>query len=330
MARKEPKTGERVVRRPTRARQPRRKKAEAGSRGLSPAEVAEGLPEAQALADAVRDDGGVALAVFREPLAGRAVILAALPLTQVDPTPYQRDLSESHVKRLESAIERVGRYLDPIVAVPHEGRYWTPNGGHRLAAMRALGAKTIVALVLPEEEVAYQILALNTEKAHNLKERSLEVIRMYRGLVGATEARESDLAHLLEEPAFVTLGAAYEKRPRFAAGAYNPILRRVESFLEVPRQEALPLREARAERLLELDAAVGEIVTGLKDRGLESPYLRNFVVARLNPLRFGREVEDADAAIEKMKAAARKFDASKVRKDALARMGGAPAEEPEG
>ncbi len=42
-----------------------------------------------------------------------------------------------------------------------------------------------ITLLVPEREVAYQILALNIEKAHNLRERALEVARkeiMARGL----------------------------------------------------------------------------------------------------------------------------------------------------
>jgi ParB-like chromosome segregation protein Spo0J len=81
-------------------------------------------------------------------------------------------------------ISKTGRFLDPVITVVAPGGgFWTPNGRHRLEAMRRLGAKSITALVVPEREVAWQILALNTEKAHNLKERSLEVIRIYRGLV---------------------------------------------------------------------------------------------------------------------------------------------------
>ena len=60
--------------------------------------------------------------------------------------------------------------------------FWTPNGCIASPRCSALGAKAITALVVPDREVALQILALNTEKAHNLKERSLEVIRIYRGL----------------------------------------------------------------------------------------------------------------------------------------------------
>ena len=137
----------------------------------------------------------------RDPLGGHGVVFAALPVDKVQPTPYQRDLSEPHLRRLASAMTRVDRFLDPLIAVRQDGQYWTPNGNHRLAAMRFLGSQSVVALVLPEPELAFQILALNTEKAHNLKERSLEVIRMLRGLVATRKGTELEVAPLLEEPA---------------------------------------------------------------------------------------------------------------------------------
>jgi ParB family chromosome partitioning protein len=177
--------------------------------------------------------------------------------------------------------------------------------------------------VLPEEDVAYQILALNTEKAHNLKERSLEVIRMHRGLTGARAGRESDFAHLFEEPAFLTLGAAYEKRPRFSGGAYHPFIKRAESFLELPLAEALRVREARADKLLELDDTVATVVEALKARGLQSPYLKNFVVARINFLRFKKEGPvDFDPTVARMISSARRFNLDKVNREDLGRMSG--------
>jgi ParB family chromosome partitioning protein len=265
---------------------PRRRKATPAQRGLSPTETGEKLPdEARSLAAEVEADGGRVLATYREPLGGHAVLFAALPVDKVQPTPYQRDLSEPHVKRLVSAMERLDRFLDPLIAVRHEGSYWTPNGNHRLAATRALGGKTVLALLIPEPEVAFQILALNTEKAHNLKERSLEVIRMLRGLVETREGTELDVAPLLEEPAFATLGAAYEKRLRLSGGA--PLHRQAHRrFLDEPLAEALTIREEQAEVLLKVDDAVTGAAERLKSRGMTSPYLRAFVVARINYLRF--------------------------------------------
>ncbi len=313
------------AKKPTRKR---RKKAEPASRGLSASDVGAQTPaDGQALAEAIRSDGGAALAVYREPLGGHTVVLASLPIEKVEPTPYQRDLSEPHVKRLANAMERVDRYLDPVIAVRHDGRYWTPNGSHRLGASSLLGAKAVLALVLPEENIAYQILALNTEKAHNLKERSLEVIRMYRGLVGAKAEKETDYAALFEEPAFITLGAVYEKRPRYSGGAYHSIVKRIDSFLDEPLNAALKVREARAKELMELDDAVISVVDGLKAKGLTSPYLKNFVVARLNFLRFKTSgTAEFDPTIAKMIDMARKFKVDSVKKEDLAKMGGAPAE----
>lgn len=85
----------------------------------------------------------------------------------MEATPYQRDLSRTHVKRLQEVMRKIDRFVDPIVAIsPRPGLYWTPNGHHRLAALQNLKGKLIPAILIPEEAVAYQILALNTEKAH--------------------------------------------------------------------------------------------------------------------------------------------------------------------
>ncbi len=242
----------------------------------------------------------------------------------MEPTPYQRDRSETHLKKLAAAMERVDRYLDPIICVRREGKYWTPNGNHRLGALNLLGIKTIIGLVLPEEDVAYQILALNTEKAHNVKERSLEVIRMYRGLVGAKAGKESDHAAIFEEPYFATFGAAYEKRPRYSAGAYAPVVRRLESFLDLPMEKGLAEREKRADQLLAWDDEVASVVASLKAKGLESPYLKNYVVARVNFLRFKKDTSDLEfeATIEELRNKTKKIDPLKVNKEDLAKMGG--------
>ena len=86
------------------------------------------------------------------------------PIDAVEPTPFQRDLSDTHHKRLADVINKTGRFLDPIITVSApNGGFWTPNGRHRLEAMRRLGAKSISALVVPDREIAWQILALNTE-----------------------------------------------------------------------------------------------------------------------------------------------------------------------
>jgi ParB family chromosome partitioning protein len=327
---------------------PRRKKraaAEPRSRGIAADAIASGSPPAAVaqLGEAVKTDGGTVLASYRDPLGGNWQIFAALPIDLVEPTPYQRDLSKPHVERLSSAMDRLGRYLDPMIVVRgggerREGResrggeagehpYWTPNGNHRLAALRALGARSVVAIVVPDIEVAHRILLLNTEKAHNLRERSLEVIRLAQLLAETEDRPERDFEIEFEEPALLTIGLCYQENGRFAGGAYHPVLRRAEKWLATALPKALETRRERAGRILELDAAVSDAMKKLKERGFESPYLRPFVVARINPLRFKRGGSpDVDETIDTMLAAARRFDAGKVRADQVARTGGAPEE----
>ena len=261
-------------------------------------------------------------------------MLAALPIEQVAPTPYQRNLSDTHVRKLENVIGKIGRFLDPIIVVrasrradDQTAKYWTPNGHHRLSAMRTLGGKSIIAIVVPEAAAAYQILALNTEKAHNLREKALEVIRMYRELARLDEASEETYALEFEEPALITLGLCYEERPRFSGGAYHPVLKRVDQFLASPLTKALAVRQARARNVLELDDRVILQVEALKAHGLTSPYLKSFVVARINPLRF--RPKDAaplsyDETMERMSAAVGKINPAKINIQDLARSGGAP------
>jgi ParB family chromosome partitioning protein len=311
----------------TRKRKP---KVEPASRGLTPAEVGGGEAAAGVaeLRKGIVEDGGVVLGSYRDPLGGHGLVLAALPLEKVAPTPFQRDLSAPHAERLAKAIGAVDRFLDPIVAVRNEGGgYWTPNGLHRTAALRKLGARSVVALVVPDREVAYKILALNTEKAHTLREKALEVVRMARDLASVAPLAETEYATTFEEPAFLTLGLCYEARPRFAGSVYQPVLRRTEGFLDAPLPKALATRKARADVLLALDDLVAMAVDALEAKGIQSPYLKSFVVARINPIRWAK-VDSApfDATFEKMLAAAKAFDASKIRPDHVARSGGPPPE----
>jgi ParB family transcriptional regulator, chromosome partitioning protein len=284
------------------------------------------LPEAlQALAADVVKDGGAVLAAYREPLGGNAILFTALPVDKVQATPFQRDVSDSHVRKLTIAMDKTRRYLDPIIAVREGSVYMTPNGNHRLTALKELGAKSILALLVPEREVAYQILALNIEKAHNLREKALEVARMYRDLAGFDPRKESELSLELEEPAFATLGFAYEQRGRLSGGVYLPALKKVEQFFDEPLAQAIEKRQERAAAVLRLDDAVSEVVEKLKAKGLTSPYLKAFVVARINPLRFIKGAPPPfDELLATMEKRARGMDAGKIRSEDLARSGGAP------
>jgi ParB family chromosome partitioning protein len=309
------------------------KKAAAGSRGILPQDCR--LPDSSgdiaALGRRIESEGGMVLGAYREPLGGHPVVFASLPIGKVEPTPFQRDLSEAHHKKLAGVLDKTGLFLDPIIAItaPKEG-FWTPNGRHRLAAMQRLGAKAIMALVVPQREIAWQILALNTEKAHNLKERSLEVIRIYKGLLDEDGARpETEFAYYLEEAALVTLGLCYEQKKNFAGGAYAPILRRLETFSGDSLRKALHAHEKHAGEVFKLDELVTDAVAKLKAKGLMSPYLRAFVVARINPLRWIQgDPPPLEDVLKTMRERAAKFNVERIRQEDLASAGGPPDDEP--
>jgi ParB family transcriptional regulator, chromosome partitioning protein len=277
---------------------------------------------ALAIAEQVEHDGGRALAVYQDPLGDHWQVFCLLPIDRVEPTPYQRDLSPTHAKRLQEVIRKLDRFVDPIVAVsPRPGLYWTPNGAHRLTALRKLGVDVVPAILIPDPAVAYQILALNTEKAHNLKEKSLEVIRMYRALAEESpRASEDDYAFQFEAPHFITLGLLYDENRRFAGGAFLPLLRRVDRFLRLTLARGLEAREERAGLVRTADEVLTGVVARLRRRGIRHPYVKNFVLARTTPLTRARKtLPSFDATFTRLTANLESFDVSAIRYEDVAR-----------
>ena len=308
----------------------------AQKRGLDAAQVvlAMDAPEVAPLVAQVMTAGGAPIGAYREPLSGKPLLLAVLPLAAVEPTPFQRDLSPTHAKRLAQKIEESGSFLDPLIVVRGaDGRLWTPNGRHRLAAGKVLGLKQITALVSPDEQLAFRILALNTEKAHNLKDRSLEVIRMARALAARSKtARESDHADDSRRRRCSPSGCATSTRP---------VRRRRLSSVPaqgrpLQRQAAgdEPARTRRLRREGAGDRRRGEAGRRrAQQRGFRSPYLRTLVVARINPVRFHRAKRGdttppmtLPAALTRMLAGAKKFDVQSVKFGDLAMVAAVAAE----
>ena len=306
----------------------RPRKAKAGTRGITALECRlDTLSGDGADVKArVENEGGYVLGCYNDPLGKNPLIFAVLPIESIEPTPFQRDLSDMHHKRLADVLDRTGMFLDPVIAVtaPEKG-FWTPNGRHRLEAMRRLGAKAISALVVPKREVAWQILALNTEKAHNLRDKSLEVIRIFRNLMEETPGKtEQEFSYYLEEPSFVTMGLCYENNPRFSGAVYNSFVRRLTEFSDESLGKALKQHEKIAGMLLELDEKVAEVVKKLKAKGFVSPYLKTFVVARSNPLRFMKEAPELEDLVKTIRGKVERFNVDKIKQSDIVASGGAP------
>ena len=131
-----------------------------------------------------------------------------------------------------------------------------------------------------------------------------------------------------EQPGFLTLGVAYEERPRLSGGAYQPILRRIDEFLDRPMSKALKERERRGRSILKLDDAVSAAVEKLKAKGLTSPYLKPFVVSRVNYTRFSKATSfDFDEALGKITAGAAKFNVDRVKLEDVVKAGGGPVDD---
>src|SRR4051812_43119924 len=91
------------------------RKAAADSAGLLPAECVDttaGSAALEPLRARIVAEGGVVIGAYRDPLGGHSLLLAVLPIATVAPTPFQRDLSEAHHKRLAEVIHKTGRFLD--------------------------------------------------------------------------------------------------------------------------------------------------------------------------------------------------------------------------
>jgi ParB family chromosome partitioning protein len=145
---------------------------------------------------------------------------------------------------------------------------------------------------------------------------------------GRSESLESSFAFEFEQPAFLTLGTCYEERPRLSGGAYQSILRRVDTFLDEPIGKAIKERDRRGRKILKLDDAVSAAVEKLKARGLTSPYLKPFVVSRVNYTRFSKATEfDFDEALDKIIASAAKFNVDRIKQEDVAKSGGGGMDE---
>jgi ParB family chromosome partitioning protein len=287
--------------------------------------------QVQSLAAQVERDGGRVLAVYQEPVGGHWQIFCLLPRERCEASPYQRDLSPTHVKRLTETVRRLDRFVDPIVAVsPRPGVYWTPNGNHRRAVLDRLKAALVPAILVVEKEMLFEVLPLNVEKAHNLKEKSIEVIRMYRALAREEPSTtEEAWATQFESAHFVTLGLLYEENKRFAGGAFAPILRRVDKFLKLTLPKGLDERRERADLVRAADEALGAVVQRIKKRGINHPYVKNYVLARTTPLTRARKtLPPFDQTFRKLRENLKEFDVTRVRYDDIQRSAimGAPAE----
>lgn len=244
------------------------------------------------------------IATFEEPVKKQVLKLALFKIDEIFIPPFQRDLSESLKKHLEMVIEKLG-FLTPIIVAPKDGKYYVVDGRHRLEAMRDLGAREILAIIV-DESLYHYILEFNTEKPPNVKEKSKQAYRLYMDLLKEnSELIESELFTYFKDPIFITFGFAIEEYDaRFPASFYENFVSKIDQFLDFPLEEAAKERRKRAEALLELNQVVNQKYA---EFGWENALLKGEIVRKAVQKAFGVRVrtieEEFYSAIERVKIA---------------------------
>lgn len=245
---------------------------------------------------------------YREPVGKVEVEFKLIPLSELKPAPFQREISEAHVKKLSEAILKVGMFIDPLVVYEKGGTYYVVNGQHRLEAYRNLFSEgELPCIVIPEEKAKY-IITLNTEKSPSIKDKSTEALKIYREML-PLNVTEREILDFITEPCYVTFGILYERNERFPASALHSLIKRIDKPIEKPLSEAFEERKKRADRLEELyENYYLPIRNKLLEKGVNQLYVGQIIASRINP--FGRKriiEEDFDSAMDKIIERAREF-----------------------
>jgi len=242
------------------------------------------------------------IAVFEDPVKKQPLKLALFRLEEIEVPPFQRDLSESLRKQLELAIDKLG-FLTPIVVVPKGGKYYVVDGRHRLEAMRSLGAREILAIVVNEKMYHY-ILEFNTEKPPNVKEKAKQAYRLYMDFYQEDpNLIEDELYTYLKEPMLITFGFAIEEfDKRFPASFYESFVEKIDDFLRLPLSEGVAERRNRAKALIELNDIVNQKYA---EFGWENALLKGEILRKAVQKAYGVRVrtieDDFYSAIERVK-----------------------------
>jgi ParB family chromosome partitioning protein len=233
------------------------------------------------------------LATLKEPLTGYEVRLATIPASDLEVIQVQRKPSQPHVKRLSASIRRIG-FVVPLIVVERRGGNWVIDGQHRFLAGKAAGVKAFPCVVIPER-FAHNLMELNVEKQMNLREKCHVALNVYRMILKEEpKIAENDgrILDSIEHAYFVTVGLAYEKTPRLSGSAFEPLLKKVDPWTDLPLERALGERQRRAGVLLAAHEAVQACVGALKRIGLTHPFIYKEIVSYANPHKRKRKIDD--------------------------------------
>jgi ParB family chromosome partitioning protein len=257
------------------------------------------MAERSARSTSPETEGGLA---FRDPAKRRGLHFDVLPMAKLEVISHQRKASDAHVKRVMDSVDRVG-FLAPVVVVERDGGgYLIIDGQHRFLAAKELGLRRIPAVIAPRD-VARRMLTLNVEKEPNIRERSAVALSIYRELVDAEPGMTEDdpeVADAVQQAHYVTLGLAYAASGRLAGSQFEPILRKCDGFMDAPLAESLPVREARAGRVVEAHRLVRAVSDKLKEIGAWHEFAGAQIISYANPLKRARKQHSFDETFDKL------------------------------
>jgi ParB family chromosome partitioning protein len=247
--------------------------------------------------------GSEAQLAFKDPLKRRNLTFAVLPVAKLNVITHQRKASDAHVKRVVDSVERVG-FVAPIVVVKDDAGdgYLIIDGQHRFLAAQELGLKRVPAVIVPTD-VARRMLTLNVEKEPNIRERSAVALSIYRELVENEPKMPEDDAEVADSvwhAHYVTLGLAYAASGRLAGSQFESILKKCDGYMKKPLADCLPIREGRAEKVVEAHRLVRAVADALKERGTWHEFVAAQIVSAANPLKRARKQHSFDETFDKM------------------------------
>jgi len=241
---------------------------------------------------------------YKEPVKGCELEFKLIPINEIHIPPFQRDPSESLIKKLVLSMEKIG-YIHPIIVYEDEGKTFVIDGQHRLIAAKELGVDMMPVIYIPKELV-YNLMEFNTEKPPNVKEKSAQVYRLYRKFVeDKANIEESELSFYVDEPQYITFGFIIEEiNKRFPASFFNNFIKKVDEFLSLKLEDAQEERRKRAKALYELYEKINEVYNRL---GLTNALLKNEILRKAIQKVYGKNVrkieDDYYTAIKKVKEA---------------------------
>ncbi|MGB9718087.1 MAG: ParB N-terminal domain-containing protein [Thermoproteota archaeon] len=234
------------------------------------------------------------VARINEPLHGYVQEIALIPVSRLKVIEVQRKPSTPHVKRLKSSIKKIG-FTIPLIVVRRGEDNIIIDGQHRFLAAKELGIKELPAIIIPEK-YAHNLMELNVEKQMSLRERAYVALNVYRMYLDENPSIKEDDGRIMdsiEYAYYVTLGIAYEKKPRVSGSPYEPLLKKVDGFLPKPLKDAVSERERRAGVIVETDELTREVVRKVRELGLEHEFIYNEVVSFCNPMKRKRKVSQS-------------------------------------